>query len=978
MRIERALSHATVWVAALVCLLFAATLRDTPGRDAWKPQNEAPALPPELGERVASLTVTVVDGSGAPADGVLVRIFSVIGDRVYLAGSRGTGPDGIVSLADLPRGETWILAEKDGHARTSRRVVLEPGERKLEITLQDAKSFEVVVVDPSQRPIRGVDVSLYSADPLPHHTKTDQRGLARFTSLPPPPYAVEVVARGFDSKFIPKLTLDDSPLFVKLTRLGGLEIRVVDKLGNPVEAATVLVAGSSLWPARSAETNAAGRVTVSGLPRGFYDVRAQKGDLISDTRSGVLLEDGEVKEVEIQLLQGMYVTVTVTDGEAEDAPPIEGANVALVEGGVSSFPIYGRTNKAGVVVLGPIAGDGATVSARAEGYVARSAVPLDEGQTEVQISLSRGGVVFGEVVDEDDWPVDGATLEVVGVDLDGMPILESSDTAGFSEDHFDFALPGATPLIPAGELGVMPVIPDIPFETRGGLLVSRSRRTGTPWVSNRDGTFELRPVTPGRIRVVARHPSFIEGISEPLQLAPGGEGEVKIVMRRGGVLEGRVLEQDGTPVPGARIEVASVVGSVERITFTAEDGSFAFAALPYNVVVSVARPEAPEHIVERLDLDVPPDERREIEIVLPEMREEVLVRVSDDRGFAIGRAEIHASSLAPQTPLVRTLFTADNGEAELTDARGLPLRFVVSRRGHAPAVYEIDPAPAIVDLTLIPGLTAVGRVETRHGVVADALLTLLTATGAKRARSDDEGAFRFEDLAPGSARLLVMAEGFVPLEVDVDVLGEPHLDVELGDFELEEAGTVSGVVVDENGDPIAGARIASGRVPTYLPLGELPAGVVTSDRRGKFTLGGLAEGSHDIEAYKVGYGRSAIQVRVRAGDTESDVELELVEDPDVDVTWVGAQASLAVTLGEATEGGSRIVVFEHVPLHGEAQRAGILAGDRFVSYNGFPIRSLEEARRNLNGPISEDFVIELGRPPDLRWRVRVRREALRR
>jgi C-terminal processing protease CtpA/Prc len=67
-----------------------------------------------------------------------------------------------------------------------------------------------------------------------------------------------------------------------------------------------------------------------------------------------------------------------------------------------------------------------------------------------------------------------------------------------------------------------------------------------------------------------------------------------------------------------------------------------------------------------------------------------------------------------------------------------------------------------------------------------------------------------------------------------------------------------------------------------------------------------------------------------------------------------------------------------VPLGGEARRAGILAGDRLLAYNGVPVRSLAHARRLLNGPIEEDFVLELSRAPDLRWRVRVRREKLRR
>ena len=44
----------------------------------------------------------------------------------------------------------------------------------------------------------------------------------------------------------------------------------------------------------------------------------------------------------------------------------------------------------------------------------------------------------------------------------------------------------------------------------------------------------------------------------------------------------------------------------------------------------------------------------------------------------------------------------------------------------------------------------------------------------------------------------------------------------------------------------------------------------------------------------------------------------------------------------------------------------------------FVFRTLEEARRRLSGPLGSDVVLELGRAPNYRWRVRVRRERLRR
>ena len=42
-------------------------------------------------------------------------------------------------------------------------------------------------------------------------------------------------------------------------------------------------------------------------------------------------------------------------------------------------------------------------------------------------------------------------------------------------------------------------------------------------------------------------------------------------------------------------------------------------------------------------------------------------------------------------------------------------------------------------------------------------------------------------------------------------------------------------------EPVAGARVGLLGVPTYLPLGPLPRGIVATDRRGNFKLGGLPE-----------------------------------------------------------------------------------------------------------------------------------------
>ena len=121
---RRRLERFIVALAAAVCLLFTATLRDLSVASLWLPQGTAPKLPDGVGQRDAALTVTVLDDEGAPVPGALVRIFSVVGERAFLAATTTSDDEGRVALSELPRGETWIIAERQGRARASTRAVL--------------------------------------------------------------------------------------------------------------------------------------------------------------------------------------------------------------------------------------------------------------------------------------------------------------------------------------------------------------------------------------------------------------------------------------------------------------------------------------------------------------------------------------------------------------------------------------------------------------------------------------------------------------------------------------------------------------------------------------------------------------------------------------------------------------------------------------------------------------------------------------
>jgi hypothetical protein len=996
---ERRLERAIAIFAALVCFFFVTTLRDV--RLPWLPAVTLPAPPlPETVQRDAELTVVVVDEAERPLAEASVRAFSIQPDaatpgstKTYFAGERATDGGGSARFEALPRGETWVLAYGPNRARASTRVVLDKGARTVKLVLRPASALDVVVVDEGDKPVPGAEVRVATGDPLPHVGITDKDGAARIDRLGPSPWVVRAAARGYEEATRSGVTPSTTPLRIRLEKLGALEVTVLDDQGGPAAGATVLAAGTGLWPARSTVADVGGKTRIAGLRTGVYDLKARAGDLVSATEIGLPLKRGEIKAVTLRLAPGRRVVVTVTDGEktaeGPDPPVIKDASVALVEEGLSSFPLYGRTNDKGVVVLGPISPVSASVSARAIGFVSRSAVGISETATEVSVPLSRGGALVGDVKDDRGYPIAGATIEVVGTDAEGMPIDESSTLTDFRQEHFDFVAAGPRPLIPMGELGVMPgPVPDLP---RDGFVPSGTPPPGggggEPWVTRDDGTFTASPIPPGRVHAIVRHPGYVEGLSETVTIKPGGTAEVHVVLRQGGLLEGRVVDESRRPIGGARVELAATQGSLERNTFAADDGTFAFAAVPSEVLISVSRPESPTDVAARVVVEVPERGRKEVEIVLPKLRDSVIIQVTDSRRYPEPRVEVRIVSLDVAVALKKTLFTNDDGEVELPDAVGLPLRFTLMRPTKAPRVEQVDAAPPKLAFELAEAVTGKGRVTGRGGRerLDGAEVTLYTASGVRRSRTNPDGEYVIDDLAPGRVRVAAAHEGYAPAERVMQLAADSQRSGDLGEIDLAEAGEVSGQVVDAQDQPVPGARVARDAVPTYLPMGPLPAGIVVTDREGGFTLRGLPEGEVTLEAYIADLGRGWIDaVPVRASRTTSRVKITLTGEggPAKDTHGGG---SVAVTLGERSGGrGGKTVVVVMVPPASEGEVAGIEPGDEILAVNGREVRSIEEARRRLTGPLSEDVVVTLSREGGLAdggratWIVRVRRERVRR
>ena len=174
------------------------------------------------------------------------------------------------------------------------------------------------------------------------------------------------------------------------------------------------------------------------LARGFYDFRATRGDLVSPPGTGSPLGRGETKTVTLVLAPGRKVAVRVVDGEEKGAKGVAGASLVLSEGGLSSFPLEGKTDARGGATLGPIAARrrlslGARAGVRREdrAYPLRMALPSRSSWR-----WYGGQRCIGEVVDSRGFPVDGASIEVVGTTASGEPIDESPESNRVSRGTF--------------------------------------------------------------------------------------------------------------------------------------------------------------------------------------------------------------------------------------------------------------------------------------------------------------------------------------------------------------------------------------------------------------------------------------------------------------------------------------------------------------------------------------------------------------
>ncbi|MFN0059026.1 MAG: sigma-70 family RNA polymerase sigma factor [Planctomycetota bacterium] len=294
--------------------------------------------------------------------------------------------------------------------------------------------------------------------------------------------------------------------------------------------------------------------------------------------------------------------------------------------------------------------------------------------------------------------------------------------------------------------------------------------------SDSRGYYRVNGLVPGGYQLIARGSNYQPRTTRGLELRPNAKLTVDVKMEEGAFVEGIVLDPDGHPVAGAAV---ATLGS--SLSFS--EGS---------ARISIVRGPDGEDVLQGFD-----------------MRSGHTVRTGVD-----GRFRIEGLPLQP------TMLEARHDDFA-----------AVRREGVAPNSRDVE-------LRLTDGGRVVGVVLDPNGKgVVGATVRSLMSDPVIATKTDDSGRFVLEHLEPGTVQLEARADGF-PRKRSARLTivdGEEIAGVEIV---LEEGVTVTGLVLDPDGKPLADARLSFKRGGAMLMMSE----DARTDAEGRFSAKGLRRG----------------------------------------------------------------------------------------------------------------------------------------
>lgn len=767
--------------------------------------------------------------------------------------------------AVLPRGpaeSVTVRAGAPGLAYVERRDVRTSS---LTLGLPAGTARDIRVVDAAGRPAAGVLVRL--GEPRWAAGLTSAEGLL---AVPlPSQQRLRVVATAADGRSAmayvePPRPGESGPRALRLPAVETLSGRVVSALdGKPVADAVVWAED----PGAFGRTGGDGGYKLTAEAGRELEIQAAAAGYF-EGGGGWQVKAGERRAPTVALEPALAAAGVVVDEQGRPLAGVEikagiqpGSRIRTAAGWSSGGT--GRTSASGKFRISNLAaGIAHQLRLTRAGYAPLvENVPPQAPGSELRLVLRRGRKGFGRVVDQAEQPVAGARV-VLARQPSGDRMMRSFDGEGSGR-----------------------------FEATAGA----------------DGRFEVPDLPAGTFELTARGPGYAP-ITVPGLAIPQGSGSSTgstagidlgiVVLVRGVALEGYVADPQGRPVEGARISVAQAgaepgfgpptedgpAGTPPVIT--AADGFFRVVDRRAGETLDVEARRAGYGPGSAPGVQVPSAEPLRI-VLHPSSAVEG--RTVDPDGKPVAGAAVAINPAGPtamgrgyvmvSTATMKETRSGDDGSFRIEDVSPGIWELKAAAAGHLPvemSSLEVRSAQDLtgVEVVLAPGAVVEGRVLSPGSrPVAGAAVEpveprvmgpriLLRPT---RAVTDGDGYYRLDGVAPGDRTFQAERDGFRAAVRDLEVRpGENALD-----FSLEAGAEISGRVVDDDGTPVAAARVV---LYEGYSSWNLPSAVSRPD--GTFILAGVADGTYRIAAEKEGYARSRGQDLTVAGNA-SGIEVKL-------------------------------------------------------------------------------------------------------
>ncbi|MEE8524299.1 MAG: carboxypeptidase regulatory-like domain-containing protein, partial [Thermoanaerobaculia bacterium] len=592
--------------------------------------------------------------------------------------------------------------------------------------------------------------------------------------------------------------------------IAGAEVALVRAVsGDPMLARVRRMARTRLAPddpgARTHSTDAEGGFEIADLGAGRYDLEVRASGYAPARVPGLRVEEGvgEIDFGTVVLVPGVSIAGRVTDPDGTAIAEAEvvartAANPLAFSGSVE--PVNKKMSDSdGRFVIGELAaGKVLSLSVSKKGYgavtVSSIRAPTDEPLTVV---LRPAGRLSGRVVDRQGSAVENASV---------MAMPES----GLGMMHRDGRPPRA--------------------------------RSGT------DGRFVLEDVDPGPLRVTVRASTFQTKAVAGVEVVPGEEREIEVVLDAGTVVDGRVTAADGDPVVRASITFTSQdqgqFGGFGGSARTDADGRFHVDDAPSGPVFVSVSNGSRELLKQPLELK---PGANTVDLVL-EDGFAVSGTVFAPDGSPIGSAGLSIHKV--QQPGVammsfgpsQTLSSAD-GTFTLTDVTAGRYRITASLRGYAQAsteAFEVTADVAGLVLELRRGVTLKGSVL---GLELDELASLTLAAyhleggGMRHGQVDFASQYSIDGLTPGNWHVQAQVASSNRMQAVQIEIPEGVTEVEK-DIEFGTGFTLTGIVLD-GGEPLPGATVVAAGSMSGM-------GQAVTDSTGRFRIDHLPAGSYQV------------------------------------------------------------------------------------------------------------------------------------